>query len=47
MKRVFNQLSAKAVETFTEPGLYLDGGGLYFHTEKGSRSWIYRYSLHG
>ena len=48
MKRVYNQLSAKAVDSFTEPGLYLDGGGLYFQiTEKGSRSWIYRYSLHG
>ena len=30
------------------PGLHPDGGGLYLQVAPGgSRSWLYRYSLHG
>jgi integrase len=46
--RTIHQLTAKAVDAFTEPRLYSDGGGLYFQiTKRGSRSWILRFHLNG
>jgi integrase len=44
-----NQLSARKVETATEPGYYGDGGGLYLQVSKkyGSRNWVFRFMLNG
>jgi integrase len=39
-------LSAVEVKAARTRGLYHDGGGLYFQvTDKGSRSWVYRFKL--
>lgn len=47
MPRELNKLSAKFVETVTEPGRYADGGGLYLQVSKGAsgvtKSWLFRY----
>jgi len=45
----FNHLNdAKARNTKLMPGYYIDGRGLYLQVaEKGGRSWIFRYKLHG
>lgn len=50
MARGINKLSARAVATATEPGLYGDGGGLYLQVAdvdgKGpTKSWVFRYML--
>jgi len=44
-----NQLTARKVETATEPGYYGDGGGLYLQVSKkyGSRNWVFRFMLNG
>jgi integrase len=40
-----NDVKAKAAR---KRGLHADGGGLYLQvTEKGHRSWVYRYRIHG
>lgn len=48
--RISNRLSAKFVETISEPGKYLDGDGLYLQVTDGARgtskSWLFRYQLH-
>jgi integrase len=42
------RLKDKAIKATTEPGRYNDGGGLYFIvTERGGRSWEYRFDLNG
>lgn len=41
-------LSARKVQTITDPGLHADGGGLYLRiTPSGTKNWIYRYQLNG
>jgi len=41
-------LSARAVQTLREPGMYLDGRGLYLRIGPGgNKSWIYRFALAG
>ena len=44
-----NQLSARKVESATEPGYYGDGGGLYLQVSKkyASRNWVFRFMLNG
>src|SRR5271169_58858 len=41
-------LSARTVQTLREPGMYLDGRGLYLRIGPGgNKSWIYRFALAG
>ena len=48
MARQIGRLKALDVARKKKPGLYPDGGGLYLQvTSAGSRSWVYRYTLHG
>lgn len=43
-----NKLSAVKVNQATKPGLYGDGGGLWLQvSKKGTKSWIFRYSVDG
>jgi hypothetical protein len=47
MRRRIARLSAKEVVNKKEPGYYCDGGGLYLQvSDSGSKSWIFRYTLH-
>ena len=42
--RQLNRLTARTVATAQKPGLYCDGGGLYFQlTPSGIKTWIFRY----
>ena len=42
------RLTALKVESLASPGRYADGGGLYLSISKsGTKSWLYRYQLHG
>ncbi len=51
MARGINKLSARAVTTLKEPGLYGDGGGLYLQvadiggTGEVTKSWVFRFML--
>lgn len=46
--RATNRLSARAVATVTRAGYHPDGGGLYLQVStRGSKSWIFRYTLRG
>jgi hypothetical protein len=46
MARQANKLTARKLASLTEPGLYGDGGGLYFQISKWrTKSWLYRFSL--
>lgn len=48
MARGINKLSAMAVTKASKPGLYGDGAGLWLQvTPKGTKSWLFRYMLHG
>ncbi len=48
MARLVNRLKAQVVERKRKPGYYPDGGGLYLQVSKsGSKSWIFRFMLHG
>jgi len=48
MKRQMLRLSQKEVVNKRKPGYYPDGGGLYLQvSESGSKSWLFRYVLHG
>src|SRR6516162_2929262 len=41
-------LSARTVQTLREPGMYLDGRGLYLRIGPArNKSWIYRFALGG
>lgn len=41
-------LSARAVQTMREPGLFADGNGLYLQISKtGAKSWVFRYQIAG
>jgi integrase len=43
-----DRLKSLQVARLKEPGLYHDGGGLYFQVSAaGTRSWLFRYRLHG
>lgn len=43
-----SRLSALLVGRAKNPGMYADGGGLYLQVSRsGTKSWIFRYSLHG
>jgi len=43
-----DRLKALQVQRLHEPGIYHDGGGLYLQiSSTGSKSWFYRYRLHG
>jgi integrase len=42
------KLTAADVAKLTQPGMYLDGGGLYLQVKGATqRSWVYRYSIDG
>lgn len=48
MARQLHKLSARTVETLTEPGRYSDGGGLYLVLDPaGRRRWVFRYARNG
>ena len=48
MARQTHKLTARTVSATTRPGLYSDGGGLYLQVARGgSKSWLYRFMLHG
>ena len=48
MARQYNKLTSRFCRTVTKPGLYSDGGGLYFKFgETGGRSWVFRYQING
>jgi len=48
MARQLHKLSARTVETLTEPGRYGDGGGLYLVLDPaGRRRWVFRYARDG
>ena len=48
MARGFGKLTAKKVEHLSKRGMHADGGGLYLQVaEGGSKSWLFRYKLHG
>lgn len=43
--RSTNRLSARQVETATEPGYYIDGGGLLLHiSNNGGKRWLLRFT---
>lgn len=43
-----DRLKALQIKRIEEPGLYHDGGGLYFQVSpSGTKSWLFRYRLHG
>ena len=47
MTKARDRLTALVVRSLNEPGLYHDGAGLYLQVARGgSKSWIYRYTLH-
>ncbi len=46
--RALNRLSASFVANVSQPGKYLDGGGLLLTVRKnGSRAWLLRYQRNG
>src|SRR5215469_8109009 len=52
MGRTLGKLNALKVSRLSAPGMYGDGGGLYLQVtgdgdETISKSWVYRFSLHG
>lgn len=48
MARPIHKLSARTVEIKRKPGVYGDGGGLYLQVgPTGSKSWLFRFTLHG
>jgi integrase len=48
MARILNKLNDAKLKGLKQPGLYSDGGGLFLQvTTATSRSWVYRFQLHG
>ncbi|MCJ2088372.1 integrase arm-type DNA-binding domain-containing protein [Methylobacterium sp. E-005] len=48
MARAINRLSARTVQTLTEPGRHADGDGLYLVVDEGGgKRWVYLYRLAG
>jgi integrase len=48
MARTLNRLTARAVATATQPGMYADGAGLYLRVARdGGKNWVLRFMLEG
>ncbi len=48
MAQKIQRLTALAISRLNKPGLYADGGGLYLRIGRnGSKSWTFRFTLHG
>ncbi|HMO28892.1 Arm DNA-binding domain-containing protein [Enterovirga sp.] len=48
MAREINRLSARRVQTISEPGRHADGGGLYLFVEPGgAKRWVMLYHMAG
>lgn len=48
MAQLFNKLSARRVETLTEPGRHGDGGGLYLYVDaSGAKRWLFLFRWEG
>jgi len=48
MAKGIHKLNKKQIESFSNPGRYNDGGGLYLHIRKGgTKVWIYRFRQDG
>lgn len=48
MARAINRLSARTVQTLTEPGRHADGDGLYLVVdENGGKRWVYLFRIAG
>jgi integrase len=48
MGRAQNKLTPRTVQALKEPGYYGDGGGLWLQISRtGTKSWLFRFSLHG
>ena len=48
MARILYKLNDAKLKALKQPGLYGDGGGLFLQvTTASSRSWVYRFQLHG
>ena len=48
MARILNRLSARAVATLKDPGIYADGAGLYFRVKSPTaRSWVFVWHASG
>ena len=47
MARTLNRLSARFVQTVSEPGRHADGGGLYLATAGGGRRWVFLFRWKG
>lgn len=48
MAREINRLSARKVQTLSEPGRHADGGGLYLVIDPGgSKRWVLLYRMPG
>ena len=48
MARILNRLSARAVATLKDPGIYADGAGLYFRVKSPTaRSWVFVWHVSG
>ena len=46
--RARNKLNVRQLASFSKPGVYSDGGGLYLRVRSsGSRSWLFIYAMHG
>ena len=47
-RRTIHKLNDRAIKAATTPGRLHDGSGLYFQiTERGSRSWEFRFERRG
>ena len=48
MARALHKLSAQQIDRASKPGMYGDGGGLWLQVSPTlTKSWIFRYTLHG
>lgn len=48
MAKTINRLNPTGIKQDMAPGLYPDGGGLYLQVSKGgTKSWLFRFMLHG
>ena len=46
--RARNKLNVRQLASFSKPGVYSDGGGLYLRVRSSSsRSWLFIYAMHG
>lgn len=48
MARTIRKFSARTIASISQPGYHSDGAGLYLQVSPtGSKSWIFRFTLHG